>query len=211
MSLIIARIFIAANAADSISVRQTSIDSDRPSEGLEFFHVHDPEIRRCLVARRELRRPSNEGTLRASRYADRFTTSKIFRRPGALRRTRSGSLTRVNRATPLGASKSLSTSPHPALHPHGQQVVVPPWAAHPMRNGIRPSSPVFRGFHRAYGTPQAFLTIFRCASVKTISPRDEAVCCVFSNGISKVLFMTIQGSRSAPGNQRACCTQTDHL
>src|SRR5438128_1271859 len=37
-------------------------------------------------ARRELRRASNEGTLRAFRYADRFTTFKIFRRPGALRR-----------------------------------------------------------------------------------------------------------------------------
>jgi hypothetical protein len=34
----------------------------------------------------ELRRASNEGTLRAFRYADRFTTFKIFRRPGALRR-----------------------------------------------------------------------------------------------------------------------------
>jgi hypothetical protein len=40
MSLMIARTFIAANAADSISVRQTSINPGRPSEGLEFFHVH---------------------------------------------------------------------------------------------------------------------------------------------------------------------------
>src|SRR5207253_4949555 len=34
----------------------------------------------------ELRWASNEGTLRAFRNADRFTTFKIFRRPGALRR-----------------------------------------------------------------------------------------------------------------------------
>ena len=33
----------------------------------------------------ELRRASNKGTLRAFRNADRFTTFKIFRRPGALR------------------------------------------------------------------------------------------------------------------------------
>jgi hypothetical protein len=33
----------------------------------------------------ELRRELNERTLRAFRYADRFTTLKIFRQPGALR------------------------------------------------------------------------------------------------------------------------------
>jgi len=33
-----------------------------------------------------LREASNKGTLRAFRNADRFTTYKIFRRPGALRR-----------------------------------------------------------------------------------------------------------------------------
>src|SRR6266496_5483767 len=46
----------------------------------------DLRIKRCLVARHELRPASNEGTLRAFRNADRFTTFKIFRRPGALRR-----------------------------------------------------------------------------------------------------------------------------
>jgi len=46
----------------------------------------DPGMKQCLVARRELRRALNEGTLRAFRNADRFTTFKIFRRPGALRR-----------------------------------------------------------------------------------------------------------------------------
>src|SRR2546430_8343808 len=46
----------------------------------------DLRMKRCLVARRELRRSSNEGTLRAFRNADRFTTFKIFRRPGTLRR-----------------------------------------------------------------------------------------------------------------------------
>src|SRR6266581_6986074 len=35
---------------------------------------------------RLLREALNEGTLRAFRYADRFATLKIFRRPGALRR-----------------------------------------------------------------------------------------------------------------------------
>ena len=33
----------------------------------------------------ELRRASNKGTPRAFRNADRFTTFKIFRRPGAFR------------------------------------------------------------------------------------------------------------------------------
>jgi protein-S-isoprenylcysteine O-methyltransferase Ste14 len=33
----------------------------------------------------ELRRAVNKGTLRAFRYADRFPTFEIFRRPGALR------------------------------------------------------------------------------------------------------------------------------
>jgi hypothetical protein len=36
------------------------------------------------VARQELRRASNKETLRAFRNADRFTTFKIFRRPGTL-------------------------------------------------------------------------------------------------------------------------------
>jgi hypothetical protein len=36
--------------------------------------------------RQELREALNEGTLRAFRNADRFTTLKIFRRPRALRR-----------------------------------------------------------------------------------------------------------------------------
>jgi len=38
------------------------------------------------VASAQLRKAANEGTLRAFRYADRFATFKIFRRPGALRR-----------------------------------------------------------------------------------------------------------------------------
>jgi hypothetical protein len=46
----------------------------------------DLRIKRCLVARHELCRASNEATLRAFRNADRFPTFKIFRRPGALRR-----------------------------------------------------------------------------------------------------------------------------
>src|ERR1700756_4395335 len=47
------------------------------------FYVGNP-FPRFVV--NELRRASNEGTLRAFRYADSFTTFKIFRRPGALRR-----------------------------------------------------------------------------------------------------------------------------
>src|SRR5436190_449684 len=78
MSLIIARIFIAVNAADSISVRQTSINSGRPSEDLEFFHVDDPRIKRCLLVRHELRRASNEGTLRASVMLTVSQLSKSF-------------------------------------------------------------------------------------------------------------------------------------
>jgi hypothetical protein len=41
-------------------------------------------MKRYLVARRELRQGLNEATLRAFRNADRFTTFKIFRGPGAL-------------------------------------------------------------------------------------------------------------------------------
>src|SRR5437667_11817938 len=48
-----------------------------------FRSIHQPRARQ---ASDELRRASNEGTLRAFRNADRFPTFKIFRRPGALRR-----------------------------------------------------------------------------------------------------------------------------
>jgi hypothetical protein len=41
-------------------------------------------VHSCRFVVNELRRASNEGTLRAFRYADRFTTFKIFRWPGAL-------------------------------------------------------------------------------------------------------------------------------
>ncbi len=44
----------------------------------------DLRIKRCLAAQQELRWAPNEETLRAFRYADCFTTFKIFRRPGAL-------------------------------------------------------------------------------------------------------------------------------
>jgi hypothetical protein len=47
----------------------------------------DPGIQRCLLVRHELRQALNEGTLRAFRNADRFTTFKIFRRPGFNRKT----------------------------------------------------------------------------------------------------------------------------
>src|SRR5947208_17191752 len=40
----------------------------------------------CSFVVKVLRQALNEGTLRASRNADRFTTLKTFRRPGALRR-----------------------------------------------------------------------------------------------------------------------------
>ena len=43
-------------------------------------------VHSCRFAVNELREALNEGTLRAFRYADRFTTFKIFRRPGAVRR-----------------------------------------------------------------------------------------------------------------------------
>jgi len=62
------------------------INSGRPSEDLEFFRVDDPRIKRCLLVRHELHRALNKGTLRAFRNADRFTTFKVFLRPGALRR-----------------------------------------------------------------------------------------------------------------------------
>ena len=46
--------------------------------------IIDPPSSDCR--HKGLRRASNEGTLRAFRNADRFTTFKIFRQPGALRR-----------------------------------------------------------------------------------------------------------------------------
>src|SRR5438270_3114192 len=82
MSLIIARIFIAANPADSIPVRQTSINSGRPREDLEFFHVHEathPLLRGVAPG-------VERGDTARFRYADRFTTLKIVRRAGAVRR-----------------------------------------------------------------------------------------------------------------------------
>ena len=68
----------------------------------------DLRIKRCLVARHELRGASIKGTLRAFRYADRFTTFKIFRRPGALRRrVAPGQSRRSDRiGGPNGAGKS---------------------------------------------------------------------------------------------------------
>ena len=42
-------------------------------------------VHSCGFVVKELRRAWNKGTLRAFRNADRFTTFKIFRRPGALR------------------------------------------------------------------------------------------------------------------------------
>jgi hypothetical protein len=41
-------------------------------------------VHSCRFVVNELRQALNEGTLRAFRNADRFTTFKIFRRPGAL-------------------------------------------------------------------------------------------------------------------------------
>jgi hypothetical protein len=46
------------------------------------FYLGNP-FRRFVV--KELRQALNEGTLRAFRNADRFTTFKVFRRPSALR------------------------------------------------------------------------------------------------------------------------------
>ena len=43
-------------------------------------------VHSCQFVVKELRQALNEGTLRAFRNADRFTTFKIFRWPGALRR-----------------------------------------------------------------------------------------------------------------------------
>jgi hypothetical protein len=50
-------------------------------EGLRLTHLL---LQRRFVVK-VLREASNEGTLRAFRYADRFATLKIFRRAGALR------------------------------------------------------------------------------------------------------------------------------
>jgi hypothetical protein len=68
-----------AGIAEEELILFKTIDSGRPSEDLEFFHVDDPRIKRCLLVRHELRRASNEATLRAFRNADRFTTFEILR------------------------------------------------------------------------------------------------------------------------------------
>jgi hypothetical protein len=50
---------------------------------VEGLRLTQPPLQRRFVVK-VLREASNEGTLRAFRDADRFTTFKIFRRPGAL-------------------------------------------------------------------------------------------------------------------------------
>ncbi len=66
-------------ALDVEGLRLTSLRNEATARQAQ------PPLQRRFVVN-ELREASNEGTLRAFRYADRFTTFKIFRRPGALRR-----------------------------------------------------------------------------------------------------------------------------
>ena len=58
-----------------------ALPSTRAIPDRDMFYVGNPFPR---FAVNELRRALNKGTLRAFRYADRFSTFKIFRRPGAL-------------------------------------------------------------------------------------------------------------------------------
>src|SRR5438034_5070082 len=65
------------------SLRRDTATSMRDARAPQSDDV-DPGIKRRLLARQQLRQALNEETLRAFRNADRFTTFKIVRRPGAL-------------------------------------------------------------------------------------------------------------------------------
>ena len=79
------------NAGDTVPAMLRNSDAGVAAAATTPIRVHS-----CLPSRNhmkagslvvnELRQASNKGTLRAFRYANRFTTFKIFRRPGALRR-----------------------------------------------------------------------------------------------------------------------------
>src|SRR5438876_9465683 len=73
-----------ARVAERGKVRDSRNISELPAREAHVLPRHRRLTSRFVV--NELRRASNKGTLRAFRNADRFTTFKIFRRPGALRR-----------------------------------------------------------------------------------------------------------------------------
>src|SRR2546430_7499275 len=68
------------------SSRRLAAVTNRPAACAPQSEYVDRRIKRCLIACQQLREASNEGTLRAFRNADRFTTFNIFRGPRAVRR-----------------------------------------------------------------------------------------------------------------------------
>src|SRR5207253_2098013 len=60
------------------SSRRLAAVTNRPAACAPQSEYVDRRIKRCLIACQQLREASNEGTLRAFRNADRFTTFKSF-------------------------------------------------------------------------------------------------------------------------------------
>ena len=81
------RIIVDLDSFRLVSSRAALVRCRFKALDIEGLRLTQPPLERRFVVK-ELRQASNEGTLRAFRNPDRFTTFKIFRRPGALRQRR---------------------------------------------------------------------------------------------------------------------------
>src|SRR5207249_7428916 len=79
------RIIVDLDSCRLVSSRAAPVRCRFKALDVERLRQTQPPLQRRFVVK-VLRRASNKATLRAFRNADCFTTFKIFRRPGALRR-----------------------------------------------------------------------------------------------------------------------------
>ena len=77
------RIIVDLDSCRLVSSRAPPVRCRFKALDVEGLPLRQPPLQRRFVVK-VLREALNEGTLRAFRYADRFTTFKIVRRPGAL-------------------------------------------------------------------------------------------------------------------------------
>ena len=77
------RIIVDLDSCRLVSSRAAPVRCRFKALDIEGLRLTQSPLQRRFVVK-ELRRASNEGTLRAFRNADRFPTFKVFRRPGAL-------------------------------------------------------------------------------------------------------------------------------
>ncbi len=78
------RIIVDLDSCRLVSSRAAPVRCRFKGLDVEGLRLTQPSLQRRFLVK-ELRQASNKGTLRAFRNADRFSTFKIFRRPGALR------------------------------------------------------------------------------------------------------------------------------